>query len=140
MRTNAAHSHPRRDFLAALGSTALAGAVPAASGDPGQAPGGLVEDTPRDLKPNGADLGSVLAEVEKLARDRSYESSFLTGRFRSLDDFLAHGRQKVFDALLHRPSPVPPAPRCWTAAIAAITSARRCSSPRRPTSASRRTS
>ena len=93
-----------------LGSTALAGAIPAASSDPGQAPGGLVEDSPRDLKPNGADLGSVLAEVEKLARAGRYESSFLTGRFRSLDEFLAHGRRKVFDALLYRPAPVPPRP------------------------------
>ena len=103
MRPHAASSRSRRNFLAAAGSTTLAGAIPAASSDPGQAPGGLVKDTPRKLKPNGADLGSVLADVEKLARDRRYESSFLTGRFRNLDEFLAHGRQKIFDALAPPP-------------------------------------
>jgi dienelactone hydrolase len=110
MRQPAADPPPRREFLALLGASALASAVPTAADDRGQSPGGLVADPPRDLKPNGSDLGSVLADVERLAGAGQYESSFLTGRFRSLDAFLAHGRRKIFDALLYRPAPVSPRP------------------------------
>lgn len=110
MRPHADPSPSRREILAALGSTPLIGVAASAKGEPRQDRGGLIQDPPRDLKPSGADLGSLLADVERLARSGRYESSFLTGQFGSLDEFLAQGRRKVFDALLYHPARVDPRP------------------------------
>lgn len=65
-------------------------------------------DTPRDLKPSGANLGSLFAEVEKLAANNRYPWSFLGDRFKTLDEFKKTSREKVFEVLLHRPEKVEP--------------------------------
>ena len=82
-------------LLAALASNADA-AVPA--------------DPPRDLKPSAADLGSLFADVERLAGAPRYEMSFLGDRFRNFADFQKTARDKVFELLMHRPDKVEPKP------------------------------
>jgi dienelactone hydrolase len=67
-------------------------------------------DDSRELKPTGADLGSLFPEVEKLATANRYSYSFLEGRFRKFEDFKAAAREKVLDLLLYRPEKVEPRP------------------------------
>jgi dienelactone hydrolase len=83
----------RRDFLSAAALAALAGDLPAA-------------DPARDLKPTGADLGSLFPEVEKLAAANRYTLSLAEGRFRTFDDFRTAAREKVLDLLLYRPEKI----------------------------------
>jgi dienelactone hydrolase len=92
----------RRDFLtaaglASLGAPLLPDAAPAA-------------DPARELKPTGADLGSLFPEVEKLAEANRYSLSFLGDRFRTLEEFKTAGREKILDVLLYRPEKVDPRP------------------------------
>jgi dienelactone hydrolase len=96
----------RREFLAALAAGGLlAPAAGSAAAQPTPPP-----DPPRDLPPTGADLGSLFPELEKLAGDRRYALSFLGDRFRSLDEFRAAARPRVFELLGYRPEPVDPKP------------------------------
>src|SRR5436309_14545179 len=95
----------RRDFLTAAGLAALGQPLPA-DGAAAAPPA----DTPRDLKPTGADLGSLFPDVEKLADDNGYAFSFLGDRIRSFDDFKAAARDKVLELLLYRPDKVDPKP------------------------------
>ncbi|NOX55759.1 MAG: prolyl oligopeptidase family serine peptidase [Planctomycetes bacterium] len=67
-------------------------------------------DIPVSLKPTGADLGRLYADVERLARLHDFEYSFLGGRFRDFDEFKRRSREKVLEVLLYRPRPVDPAP------------------------------
>lgn len=65
-------------------------------------------DLPRDPPPAGADLGSLFPAVEELAGSAEYPGSFLGGRFRTLADFKAAGRERVFEAFAYRPAKVAP--------------------------------
>ena len=96
----------RRNFLqgAALAASGFLPADSAAAEPNHPAP----IDAPRDLKPTGADLGSLFADVDRLAGPAAYEYSFLGDRFRNLEDFRKTAREKVFDLLLHRPPKVEP--------------------------------
>ena len=86
----------RRDFLTVAGLTLLAGdSVDAA-------------DPPRDLKPSGADLGSLFPDVEKLAQTNRYSFALSGGRFRNFDDYRTAARDKVLELLLYRPEKVDP--------------------------------
>lgn len=67
-------------------------------------------DTPRDLKPTGADLGSLFPDVAKLAEVNRYAFSFLTGRYRTFEEFKSTARGKVLDLLLYQPEKVEPRP------------------------------
>ncbi len=67
-------------------------------------------DPARDLKPSGADLGSLFADVDRLAGPAVYEFSFLGNRFRTLDDFTKTARAKVFELLQQDPEKVDPKP------------------------------
>jgi dienelactone hydrolase len=87
----------RRDFLTALGLAALAG-------------DGFAADTPRELPVSGADLGSLFADVEKLAAGQRYLLSFTEGGFKTLDDFRAAARPKILDLLVYKPDKVDPKP------------------------------
>jgi dienelactone hydrolase len=88
----------RRDFLAAAGLMPLAGGLlPAA-------------DSASDLKPAGADLGSLFPEVEKLAEANRYAFALSGGRFRTFEEYRAAARDKVLDLLLYRPEKVNPKP------------------------------
>jgi dienelactone hydrolase len=85
----------RREFLAALGSATAAG---------------LADARPAEAPPTAANLGSLFPDVERLAASNRYAYSFLGDRFRSLDDFKAAAREKVFELLLYRPEKVDPRP------------------------------
>jgi dienelactone hydrolase len=65
-------------------------------------------DPPRELKPSGADLGSLFGDVEKLADANRYILSFLSDRFRTHEEFRAAGREKILELLLYRPEKVEP--------------------------------
>jgi dienelactone hydrolase len=67
-------------------------------------------DRPRPLQPNGADLGSLFPDVEKLAEDNRYAFAFPGDRFRTFADFKAASREKVLELLRYRPAPVDPKP------------------------------
>src|SRR5262245_60400642 len=86
----------RRHFLEALGALTAGGLV-SAQGAAGEPARGGVPDPPRELKPSGADLGSLFADVNRLAEGVRYDYSFLAGRFRDLDDFKKTARAKVFE-------------------------------------------
>ncbi|MBM3995325.1 MAG: hypothetical protein FJ303_14405 [Planctomycetes bacterium] len=95
----------RRQFLESLGAATLGGLLASSSqaGDPMPLP-----DPARDLRPSSADLGSLYADVERLAANRLYEYSFLGQRFREFADFKRTAREKIFELLLHRPDAAPP--------------------------------
>ena len=78
------------------------------AGDPLQAP--AVADPKRGMRPTGADLGSLFAEVDRIAGSPSYAYSFLTDRFRDLAAFTKTARAKVYDLLRYRPAKVDPRP------------------------------
>ena len=96
----------RREFLEqiapALGLPAVAGAVPEVPEPPA--------DTPRDLAPTGADLGTLFPPVDRLAAENRFAYSFLGNRFRTLEEFKQAGREKVFEAFAYRPPKVDPKP------------------------------
>lgn len=103
----------RRSFLhtcLALGGTAVA--TPAVAG---AAPAGPVptapQDLPRTLTATGnANLGTLYADVMKLAEARRYEYSFLGDRFRTLEEFKAAARAKLAEVLAYAPERVDPRP------------------------------
>ena len=95
----------RREFLAALGLTALGTALPATSVSAEQT-SAVLTDSSRDLEATGSDLGSLWPEVEKLAEANRYADSFLSGRFRSLAEFQSIARDKLLEMLLYSPERV----------------------------------
>ena len=99
----------RRDFVAALGWTALTSVCGSRTADAADA-AALIADTPRELQPTGADLGSLLADVERIASRNRPADSFLNGTYRSFDEFQERARRRIFDSILHRPEPVEPRP------------------------------
>ncbi|BCS30943.1 hydrolase [Luteitalea sp. TBR-22] len=72
--------------------------------------GAAPRDLPRDLAPTRADLGSNFELVGRLDASPGYPASFLSGRFSSIDAFVANGRQLVLDGYHYRPAAVDPAP------------------------------
>jgi dienelactone hydrolase len=69
---------------------------------------GPAQDQAKDLRPSGADSGTLYADIERLTRGGEYSHSFLGSRFRSLEEYRAEGRRLLLDALGLRPEPVPP--------------------------------
>jgi dienelactone hydrolase len=67
-------------------------------------------DTPRGLPATGADLGTNFAAVNELAQANRFANSFLSGRFKTLDDFLQAGRAKLQEAFAFSPPKVEPKP------------------------------
>jgi hypothetical protein len=65
-------------------------------------------DLPHDLKPTGADIGSLFPTIERLAKRHEFAYSFLGDRFRSLDDFKATGRAKLLECFGQQPAKVEP--------------------------------
>src|SRR6266542_4761164 len=98
---SAGNKTSRRGFLgqAALASagTALPWSAEAAvpTGQPETSPA----DPRRDLKPSRADLGSLFADVERLAGPEQYPLSSLSGRFLNLEEFRTTAREKVLELL-----------------------------------------
>jgi dienelactone hydrolase len=54
-------------------------------------------------------MGSLYPDIEKLAASNRYPYSFLTGGFKTLEQFQTASRQKVFDLLLYQPPRTDPA-------------------------------
>ena len=52
-------------------------------------------------EPSGADMGSLYPDILRLAESHGYEYSFLTDRFKTLEQFQSAAREKVFDLLLY---------------------------------------
>ncbi|MCC6508925.1 MAG: hypothetical protein IT423_07450, partial [Pirellulaceae bacterium] len=102
-------THDRRQFLTtALASCAgLALSSPMFAQTSASAPT-LTVDTPRELKPAGADLGTLYQDMLALCADRPFDMSFLGDRFATLPEFLQIARQQVFETLQYRPSAVAP--------------------------------
>lgn len=92
----------RRDFLATLGLASAAGFLDAEDA--------CAVDPARDLKPNGANMGTLFPDVHKLAEGNRYAYSFLGDRFSELDDFKKAGRDKTFEVMLYKPEKVDPKP------------------------------
>jgi dienelactone hydrolase len=98
----------RREFL---GSAAAAAAHPhSAIPNPQSQRSDLPRDPPRDLKPSGAELGSLFPDVAALAGPAKYPESFLTDRFRALDEFRTAARARIRELLGYQPEKVPPRP------------------------------
>jgi dienelactone hydrolase len=96
--------------MTTLGLTTLAGALPAGTAE-ANPPASPLADPPRNMKPAGAHLGSLLPDVEKIADANRYVDSFLNpGRYRTFEEFQTQARQRVFDLLQYRPEPVDPKP------------------------------
>ncbi len=107
--TMGAPTTTRREFTAALGWTALSGVLGSRAADAVDS-AALIADTPRELQPTGADLGSLLVDVERIADGNRPVDSFLSGTYRSFDEFQERARQRIFDLILYRPEPVQPRP------------------------------
>jgi len=93
----------RREFLE---RTATATLLPLLGGETLRADS--PPDPKRDLKTAQADLGSLFADVEKLAGAQKYPLSFLNGSFKRYEDFRAAAHEKVLDLLAYRPDKVEP--------------------------------
>ncbi|QDU28623.1 Abhydrolase family protein [Anatilimnocola aggregata] len=107
---------PRREFLKAIGtgSLALTGGM-SAIGNAGPfvaaqkvAAAEMPADLPVEQAPANADLGSLYPVVRGLAEKVPYPYSFLSGRFASLAEQQAAGREKVLEAFGYRPAAVAP--------------------------------
>ncbi len=103
----------RRNFLetAAAGSLAglLAGGKDSLAEEVKQVQKGVF-DIPVALQPNGADLGSLYSDVERLEKLHDFELSFLGDHFKDFEEFKRQSREKVKEIFLYQPQPVDPNP------------------------------
>lgn len=92
--------------MSQLGLTAATGAIIAENPVPS-----LADADPKgEIRSTGADLGSLFAEVDRIAGRPDYGYSFLSDRFRDLPEFTKTARTKVFELLLYQPAKVEPKP------------------------------
>jgi len=98
----------RRTALGMMGSAPLAGII---SGVSTAQQTGAPPDPPRELAPAGADMGSLFSDIERLVSRNQYPYSFLTNRFRSVEEYRKTGREVVLDALGYQPPQAPAAPQ-----------------------------
>ncbi len=105
----------RRTFLETATAGSLASLLTHSSDstarEAGQNQLGGVPDLRVDLHPNGADLGSLFADIERLSKLHDFESSFLGDRFHDLDEFKRQARETTLESLRYRPQPVDPKPQ-----------------------------
>ena len=114
----------RRTFLEAATAGSLAGILaggqkssaqevkqgPSLSSDASTDAPSDIADIPVELKPNGSDIGSLYADVQRIQKLNDSRFSFLGDRFDTLEEFKRLSREKVQDILLYRPEPVDPRP------------------------------
>lgn len=102
----------RRQFLQTAGSAAFVGWSLAEATRPesavAQSPTAPA-DAVRSLQPSQADLGSLYADVARIAESNDYPDSFLHERFRDYEQFQPAARAKVEELLQYQPPPVEPA-------------------------------
>lgn len=65
-------------------------------------------DPTRSLSPSKADLGTLFADLAKLAGPENYPLSFLAEKFRRLEEWTPIAREKVLECLAYRPPAVEP--------------------------------
>ena len=104
-----APSSSRREFLAAVGLSALGTVLPGNAGA-AELMTSMPADPQRDLAPNQAHLGTLFPDVQKIADANQYAYSYLGGRFSSFEAFQSAAREKLFELLHYRPAPVEPRP------------------------------
>lgn len=95
----------RRAFLSAAG----VGVAGLTSGDEPKTPI-PPKDLARELGATGADLGTLYADVQKIADANKYADSFLGDRYQNFDEFKKAAREHVFELLNYRPDKVEPKP------------------------------
>lgn len=93
----------RRDLLAGLGLSAMAGSFPFAMNTLGAAP---PADLPRDLAVTQADLGTLYSDVLKIAESNRF--ALAEGNFATYADYRKAAVDKVLEVLLYRPEKVEP--------------------------------
>lgn len=100
-------SSTRRDFLAATGTTLAATTMAerAAGGEPQNLPA-PPPDSPKALKPTGGDLGSLYSDVMRLATQKPFELSFLNETAKSLEEYKAAGRKRMWADFGYQPAKV----------------------------------
>jgi dienelactone hydrolase len=69
---------------------------------------GVAAEPKPPLRESGADLGSLFAQVDRIAGHPHYAYSFLSDRFHDHAEFKKLARAKVFDLLLYQPDKVDP--------------------------------
>ena len=79
----------------------------AAGGASAQATG-PAPDEPRGITPSESDSGSVYPLIEKLAGTGNFTHSFLSERFRNVDEYRREGRRLLLDAFGYRPPAIAP--------------------------------
>jgi dienelactone hydrolase len=99
----------RREFLGTLGLTALGSTLPSNAGAAEPTPPSP-SDPNRALGANGANLGTLSADIQAIAETNSPAYSYLSGRFPSFASFQSEARAKLLELLLYRPGPVDPRP------------------------------
>ncbi len=106
----------RRRFLRQSGMVSLAG-ITAATTAPlceaataPQQPGnsGPPADLRQSNQPTEADIGSLFRIIDRAARRHDYPYSFLSGRFKDLEQFKAAGRSKLLECFGRQPERVDP--------------------------------
>ena len=101
----------RRTALTLMTSASLTGVGLQARSNSASPPGGAPPDEPRTLAPTGADIGSLLPEMENLVDRDQFPYSFLSNRFSSVEEYRNAGRDIVSEALASRSAAVPLAPQ-----------------------------
>ncbi len=94
----------RRAFMQSVGLISASQLL--AAGTAGEA--SVRSDPPRELRPAGADLGSLYGDVERLVANRPFEHAFVGDRFRDVAEFKKIAREKLLDLLLYRPAVIAP--------------------------------
>ena len=103
-------SPSRRAFLNTLSLAPLGASLAANAVVANAATVPVPVDRARELKPNGADLGSLWSDIQTLADANPAADSFLNSRFSTLTEFQSVARSRLLDILLYRPEPVDPTP------------------------------
>lgn len=65
-------------------------------------------DGGRELAAAGSDTGTLFADLERLSPQGEFPSSFLSGRWRSVEEYRREGRRMLLAALAATPAPVAP--------------------------------
>src|SRR5262245_56763790 len=99
LRNEMTRSASRREFMVAASAATAGLAMGAEAPKPPM-------DSPRELMATGADLGSLFADVTKLADANAYSLAYSSGKFKSVAEFTQTARVKVLDVLQYRPDKV----------------------------------
>ena len=94
----------RRDFFATLPALQV---LPAMAAEPEP---GVLADPARELAATGADLGTLFADVDKLAAANPFALRFPSEQFKTYADYRTAARARVCELLSYKPPKVDPKP------------------------------